>query len=161
LFRSSFHAPAGDALLTLRLSQAFPNLTVIDVSVILRQVQMVMDQLIGAVQLVFLFALGAGALGLYAALVATQDERTHEAAVMRALGARRSQVLAAQRAEFAVLGAIAGFLGSLGATAIGWTLATRVFQLDFIWNGWVWLAGPALGLAGIVLKALAGARVGP
>ncbi|TMG95426.1 MAG: FtsX-like permease family protein [Betaproteobacteria bacterium] len=155
---ASFHAPAGDALLTLRLSQAFPNLTVIDVSVILRQVQMVMDQLIGAVQLVFLFALGAGVLVLYAALLATQDERTHEAAVMRALGASRAQVLAAQRAEFAVLGAIAGLLGSLGATAIGWTLATRVFQLDFIWNGWIWLAGPALGLACIVLNAWAGAR---
>src|SRR6266704_1464686 len=83
---ASFHAPAGDALLTLRLSQAFPNLTVIDVSIILRQVQFVMDQLIGAVQLVFLFALGAGVLVLYAALLATQDERTHEAAVMRALG---------------------------------------------------------------------------
>ncbi len=155
---ASFHAPAGDALLTLRLSQAFPNLTVIDVSIILRQVQFVMDQLIGAVQLVFLFALGAGVLVLYAALLATQDERTHEAAVMRALGASRAQVLAAQRAEFAVLGAIAGLLGSLGATAIGWTLATRVFQLDFIWNGWIWLAGPALGLACIVLNVWAGAR---
>jgi len=155
---ASFHAPAGDALLTLRLSQAFPNLTVIDVSIILRQVQFVMDQLIGAVQLVFLFALGAGVLVLYAALLATQDERTHEAAVMRALGASRAQVLAAQRAEFAVLGAIAGLLGSLGATAIGWTLATRVFQLDFIWNGWIWLAGPALGLTCIVLNVWAGAR---
>ena len=58
----------------------------------------------------------------------------------------------------AVLGAIAGLLGALGATAIGWTLATRVFQLDFIWNGWIWLAGPALGLACIVLNAWAGAR---
>ncbi len=155
---ASFRAPAGDALLTLRLSQAFPNLTVIDVSVILRQLQFVMDQLIGAVQLVFLFALGAGVLVLYAALLATQDERTHEAAVMRALGASRAQVLAAQRAEFTVLGALAGLLGSLGATAIGWTLATRVFQLDFIWNGWIWLAGPALGLACILLNVWAGAR---
>jgi putative ABC transport system permease protein len=155
---ASFHAPPGDALLTSRLSRAFPNLTVIDVGVILRQLQFVMDQLIGAVQLVFLFALGAGVLVLYAALLATQDERTHEAAVMRALGASRAQVLAAQRAEFAVLGAVAGLLGSFGATAIGWTLATRVFQLDFIWNGWIWIAGPALGLACIVLNAWAGAR---
>jgi putative ABC transport system permease protein len=155
---ASFHAPAGDALLTLRLSQVFPNLTVIDLGVILRQLQFVMDQLIGAVQLVFLFALGAGVLVLYAALLATQDERTHEAAVMRALGASRAQVLAAQRAEFAVLGAIAGLLGAFGATAIGWTLATRVFQLDFIWNGWIWVAGPALGLACVVLNAWAGAR---
>jgi len=155
---TSFRAPAGDAALTLRLSQAFPNITVIDVSFILRQLQIVMDQLIGAVQLVFLFALAAGVLVLYAALLATQDERTHEAAVMRALGASRAQVLGALRAEFAVLGLIAGLLGSVGATAIGWALATRVFQLEFIWNGWIWIAGPALGLACIVANAWAGAR---
>jgi putative ABC transport system permease protein len=155
---TSFHAPPGDPRLTLRLSQAFPNLTVIDVGMVLREVQSVMDQLIGAVQIVFLFALAAGVVVLYAALLATQDERTHEAAVMRALGASRAQVLAALRAEFAVLGAIAGILGSLGATAIGWTLATRIFELDFVWNGWIWIAGPALGLACVVLNAWAGAR---
>ena len=157
-FVASFHAPPGDARLTLRLSQAFPNLTVIDVGVILREVQAVMDQLIGAVQLVFLFALAAGVLVLYAALLATQDERTHEAAVMRALGASRAQVLAALRAEFAVLGAIAGLLGALGASAIGWTLAARVFELDFTWNRWIWVAGLALGLGCVVLNAWAGAR---
>jgi putative ABC transport system permease protein len=155
---ASFRAPAGDPGLTLRLSQAFPNVTVIDVGFVLRQVQSVMDQLIGAVQIVFLFALAAGVLVLYAALLATQDERTHEAAVMRALGASRAQVLGAQRAEFAVLGLLAGLLASLGASAIGWTLATRVFQLDFIWNGWIWLAGPALGLVCILGNAWAGAR---
>jgi putative ABC transport system permease protein len=154
---TSFHAPA-DARLTLRLSQAFPNFTVIDVGAILRQVQAVMDQLIGAVQLVFLFALAAGVLVLYAALLATQDERTHEAAVMRALGASRAQVLATQRAEFAVLGTIAGLLASLGATAIGWTLAARVFELDYAWNGRIWLAGPVLGLACVLFNVWAGAR---
>lgn len=155
---ASFRAPAGDPGLTLRLSQAFPNVTVIDVGFVLRQVQSVMDQLIGAVQIVFLFALAAGVLVLYAALLATQDERTHEAAVMRALGASRAQVLGAQRAEFAVLGLLAGLLASLGASAIGWTLATRVFQLDFLWNGWIWVAGPALGLVCILGNAWAGAR---
>jgi putative ABC transport system permease protein len=155
---AAFHAPRADPLLTVRLSQAFPNVTVIDVTAILAQAQAVMDQLIGAVQLVFAFALAAGVLVLYAALLATQDERTHEAAVMRALGASRAQVLAAQRAEFAVLGAIAGLLAALGASAIGWTLATRVFQFEFFWNGWIWLAGPALGLVCVVLNAWAGAR---
>src|SRR5262249_40027474 len=69
---SSFRAPP-DPGLTVRLSQAFPSLTIVDVGAILSQVQSVMDQLIGAVQIVFLFALGAGLLVLYAALLATQD----------------------------------------------------------------------------------------
>jgi hypothetical protein len=47
------------------------------------------------VQFVFLFALGAGLLVLYSALVATEDERRREAAVMRVYGASRAQVRAA------------------------------------------------------------------
>ncbi len=157
-YMTSFHAGGADAQLTLRLSRAFPNITVIDVGAILRQVQGMMDQLIRAVQFVFLFALVAGVLVLYAALLATQDERKQEAAIMRALGASRAQVLAAQRAEFAALGLIAGALASLGATAIGYALATRVFQFEYLWNGWIWIVGPALGLVCIVLNAWAGAR---
>src|SRR5256714_11751373 len=45
---ASFHAPAGDALLTLRLSRAFPNLTVIDLGVVLRQLQFRVAQLFRA-----------------------------------------------------------------------------------------------------------------
>jgi putative ABC transport system permease protein len=117
-----------------------------------------MDQVIRAVQFVFLFALVAGILVLYAALLATQDERAQEAAVMRALGASRAQILAAQRAEFAALGLVAGLLASLGATAIGYVLATRVFQFEYVWNHWIWLVGPALGLLCILFNAWAGAR---
>jgi putative ABC transport system permease protein len=133
-------------------------MTVIDSSAILRQVQEMMDQVIHAVQFVFLFALGAGVLVLYAALVATQDERVHEGAVMRALGASRAQVLAAQRVEFFALGLIAGVLASVGATAIGLAIARQVFEFPYEINNWVWLAGPALGLACVSLNVWAGAR---
>lgn len=157
-YMTGFHLPSGEAEFTVRLSRAFPNLTVIDVGSIFRQVRAMMDQVIGAVQFVFLFALVAGMLVLYAALLATQDERAQEAALMRALGASRAQILATQRAEFAALGLVAGLLASLGATAIGWVLAGRVFQFEYVWNNWIWVAGPALGLGCILFNAWAGAR---
>ena len=157
-FVTSFHLDAAQASLTNQLSQRFPNMTVIDMSAIMRQLQGVMDQVIRAVQFVFLFALGAGVLVLYSALLATQDERVQEAAVMRALGARRAQVLAAQRAEFAALGLISGALAAAGATAIGYAIATFVFQFPYHANHWIWLAGPALGLACVAVNAYAGAR---
>src|SRR5581483_6723839 len=94
-YMTGFHAPTGEAELTARLSRAFPNLTVIDVGSIFRQVRAMMDQVIRAVQFVFLFALVAGVLVLYAALLATQDERAQESALMRALGASRAQILGA------------------------------------------------------------------
>jgi len=157
-FITSFHLPAAQASLNNRLSQRFPNMTVVDMSAIMRQVQGVMDQVIRAVQFVFLFALGAGLLVLYSALLSTQDERAQEAAVMRALGATRSQVLAAQRAEFVALGVIAGMLAAAGATAIGYAIAAFVFQFPFHINHWIWIAGPALGLACVAINAYAGAR---
>jgi putative ABC transport system permease protein len=154
----SFHLADSRQSFINRLSQRFPNMTVIDAGAILRQVQAMTEQVIRAVQFVFLFALGAGLLVLYAALLATQDERVHEAAVMRALGASRAQVLAAQRAEFIALGLAAGLLASIGATAIGFAIATWVFQFPYQVNHWVWLAGPLAGLACVALNAWAGAR---
>jgi len=155
---TSFHLPESQAGFVSRLSQRFPNMTVIDTSAILRQVNAMMDQVIRAVQFVFLFALGAGVVVLYAALLATQDERVHEAAVMRALGASRAQVLAAQRAEFLALGLVAGTLAAVGATAIGFAISQQVFQFPYTVNHWVWLAGPALGLACVSVNVWAGAR---
>jgi putative ABC transport system permease protein len=156
---SSFHLPEAKAAFTATVAKRFPNLTIVDMSAILRQAQSVVDQVVRAVQFVFLFALGAGILVLYAALLATQDERAHEAAVMRALGASRSQILAAHRAEFAVLGLIAGALAAAGATGIGFAIARIVFQFPYQANHWVWLAGPLAGLACVALNAWAGARV--
>ena len=75
--------------------------------------------MINAVEFVFLFALGAGLLVLYAALVATEDERRREAAVMRVYGASRAHVTGSQRAEFLAMGLVAGVLATLGAAVIG------------------------------------------
>ena len=157
-YMSTFRLPVADAGFTSRLTQAFPNLTVIDVSAVMRQVNGVLDQVIRAVQFVFLFALVAGVLVLYAALLATQDERLQEAALMRALGASRAQVAGAQRAEFLALGLVAGVLASAGATAIGYVLAERVFQFPWQFNAMIWLVGPLAGLACVALNAWLGAR---
>ena len=106
---------------------------------------------------VSLIAGGAGVLVLYSALLSTQDERQQEAALMRALGASRAQVLSAQRAEFAVLGLIAGLLAAVGATAIGFAIAKTVFQFPYQINHWVWLAGPLAGLLCVAINARAAA----
>ena len=124
----------------------------------MRQVQSVIDQLISAVQFIFLFALGAGLLVLYSALVATEDERRREAAVMRVYGASRAQVTGAQRIEFLAMGAIAGLLATLGAGAIGQLLARRVFELDLPPSAELWIAGPLAGIALLSLNAWLSSR---
>jgi len=157
-FITSFHLPESRATAVNGLVRDFPNLTVVDMSAILRQALTVMEQVIAAVQFVFLFAIAAGLLVLYAALLATQDERVQESAVMRALGASRAQVAAASRAEFITLGLVAGLLAAAGAAGIGYVLAAKVFQFSYHVNPWLWVAGPLAGLACVGLNAWAGTR---
>ena len=150
-FVSAFRVAPGEERALDELAKRFPNLTLVDVSAALRQAQRVIDQVINAVQFVFLFALGAGLLVLYSALVATEDERRREAAVMRVYGASRAHVTGSQRVEFLAMGLVAGVLATLGAAAIGQLLARQVFELDLPPSAGLWLAGP---LAGVVLLSL-------
>jgi putative ABC transport system permease protein len=157
-FISAFRIDPGHEEVVNQLAARFPNITVVDVGAAVRQAQNVIDQLINAVQFIFLFALGAGLLVLYSALVATEDERRREAAVMRVYGASRAQVTGAQRVEFLAMGALAGLLATLGAAAIGQVLARRVFELDLPPSPQLWLAGPLAGIALLSLNAWLSAR---
>jgi putative ABC transport system permease protein len=156
---SSFRIESGQATAMTELVRTFPNLTVIDVTAALDQALALTERLIAAVQLVFLFALAAGVLVLYTALLSTQGERVREAALMRALGASRKQVVAAQRSEHLAIGLLAGLLASAGAAAIGAVLALRVFEFGrYAPDPWLWLAGPAIGLLCVAVNTWLGAR---
>jgi putative ABC transport system permease protein len=157
-FVSAFRIEPGGERVLNELSARFPNLTIVDVAAAVRQAQEIVDQLVSAVQFIFLFALGAGLLVLYSALTATEDERRREAAVMRVYGASRAQVGGAQRVEFLAMGALAGLLATLGAAAIGELLARRVFELDLPPSAALWLAGPLAGIALLSLNAWLSAR---
>jgi putative ABC transport system permease protein len=144
-------APARTQSFDNTLVRAFPNITSVDTSSTLAQVQRVLDQVIRAVEFLFSFTLAAGLVVLFAAITATREERAREFAIMRAVGARASLLRQVQRAELAGVGLLAGFLASIVALAVGWGLARYVF--DFNWSGsWTVplfgsLAGAALALA--------------
>jgi len=155
-FITAFHLPAAKAGLAAELVREMPNLTVLDMSAILRQVQAVLDQVIAAIEFLFLFTLAAGVLVLYAALAATFDERVREAGLLRALGASREQLSRAQTAEMVCLGALAGLLAAAAAAAVGWALAKFAFEFDYAVAPWVFV----LGIAGGVACAFAGGWFG-
>jgi len=146
-FITSIFVPPGQADPTSHLVREFRNMTVIDTGLVLAQIRTVLDQVSSAVQFVFLFALAAGVLVLYAALSATQDERGHEAALVRAFGAVRRQLWRAQLAELSAIGSIAGLLAGLGASAIGWLLAHQVLHFEYHLSVWPFAAGIVLGAA--------------
>lgn len=138
---------------------AFPNVSVIDVSAVLAQVQGMMEKLMGIVRWVFGFAVLAGVAVLWAALQATQDERAFELAMLRTLGGRNRQLRSALLTEFGMLGAVAGLLAGLGATGLGWVLAEAVFKLEGYRPGVLALAlGAGMGAVGVMAVGWLGAR---
>jgi putative ABC transport system permease protein len=127
------------------LSRDFPNITNVDVSAQIDQVQRVLGQVIRAVEFLFAFTLAAGLVVLFAAVSATREARAKEFAIMRALGAGRVLLSQVQRAELAGVGALAGLLASLAAIAVGWALARFAFEFQWTASPWVPLVGAAAG----------------
>ncbi|WP_293776148.1 FtsX-like permease family protein, partial [uncultured Oxalicibacterium sp.] len=115
---TAFNLPPEQVALDNQLTREFPNLTVVDIGSVVRQIQEVVDQVVSAIEFLFLFTLASGMLVLYAALVSSQDERKREAGLLRALGATRSQLSRAQWIEFLLVGSLAGLLAAAGATAV-------------------------------------------
>jgi putative ABC transport system permease protein len=141
---SVYLTPAQRPALTDLVKQ-FPTVSVFDVDAILQQIRDIMDRASLAVQYVFLFTLAAGIVVLLAAVQATRDERRYESAMLRTLGASRMTVLQGVAAEFSALGFLAGTLGAVGASAIGWVLAHRMFAVEYSFDPWVWILGLACG----------------
>ena len=157
-FITSFHLPAGREEAIQALVRNFPNVTVIDVSALIKQLQQTIGQVIEAVQLVFVFALFAGLAVLYAAIEAGSGARSHELAVMRALGAQAAQLRQGVLAEFALQGALAGSLAGLGAIVLAVLLARQVFRLDYPLKAEIFLLGACVGLVGVGLFGLIAVR---
>jgi putative ABC transport system permease protein len=154
----SVHVPRGSRDVAVELAERLPSVSVIDMEALLGQVRAIMDNASLAVQYVFVFTLLAGLTVLLAAVQSTRDERRYESALLRTLGASRRLILAGVGAEFFALGLLAGLLAAIGASAIGYLLATRVFELQYTLDPLVWSAGVLAGTLVVGLSGLLATR---
>ncbi|MBV5296260.1 MAG: FtsX-like permease family protein [Curvibacter lanceolatus] len=151
-YLAAFRAPAQRGF-DNGLVRQFPNITNVDMSSTLNQIQRVLDQVVQAVEFLFGFTLAAGLVVLFAAVTATREERAREFAIMRAVGASSRLLRQVQGAELLGVGLLAGFLASAVAAGVGWGLAHFVFEFPWTASPWVLLGGAA---AGAVLALAAG-----
>ncbi|HOB66831.1 FtsX-like permease family protein [Ottowia sp.] len=140
------------------LVRRFPNITNVDMSSTIAQVQRVLDQVVRAVEFLFGFTLAAGLIVLFAAVSATREERARDFAIMRALGASQRLLAGVQRAELAGVGLLAGLLASGVAMAVGWAMARYAFDFSWTASPWVPLVGGAVGAALALLAGWWGLR---
>ncbi len=157
-YLTSFYLPPDKVRAGDQLIQEFPNLLLIDTGAMIEQVRGIMDQIAQAVGVIFLFTLSSGLAVLYAALLATQDERINEAAILRTLGADSRYLRRLHLSEFAVLGLLSGLLASAGAVLLGWILARFVLEIPYQASAIIWPIGCLGGMLVVMLAGWLGTR---
>ncbi len=155
---TSFYLPQARKAELAQMLREFPAVTVIDMDRIMEQVRRILAQVTLAVEYVLVFVLLAGFAVLYAALQASLDERLHEGALLRTLGASRRQLRSGHLAEYAALGFLAGVFAAAGAELIAFILYWQVFNLDYSFKWWLWLVLPPLGALLIGVAGYRGTR---
>ncbi|MFC3550404.1 ABC transporter permease [Lysobacter cavernae] len=143
---------------TADLVGRFPNLSVIDIDAVLKQVRGTADQVSTVVEVVFYFSLVAGVLVLMAAVSASQDERLLEGGVMRVLGGSRRQLRLAQASEFAAIGLLSGLTAAIAASVLAGVIATRVFDLPWQADWRMAAVGAGLGVLAALLAGMFATR---
>ena len=157
-YLTAFHVPSGNRDVLNTLLQRFPTVVLIDVDAIMTQVRKLLDDVSRAIEFVLLFVLAAGVLVLLACIAAGQDQRRQEAALLRALGASRRQLLQRGLSEMILLGGMAGLLAVVLTELLAAALYITLLELPPTWHGELWLITPLLGAALTGLAGMAATR---
>ena len=123
-----------------------PTISMIDVDDILQQVQRIVAQLSLAVESILVMVLGAGVLVLVASIQASIDERRHESAILRTLGASKSLIRSILLVEYASLGFVAGLIAGVSAEALVAVLQNQLFQMPLQFHWPLWVLTPFTGM---------------
>ena len=124
----------------------YPAITAYPVDDLLARIQTVVQRVSLAVEVILLLVLSAGLLVLLTCLRAGIDQKLHEGALLRTLGAKKSLILGSLVVEFAVVGLIAGLLAAAGAELTAWALQTFLFKMTFVAQPWLWVITPTISI---------------
>lgn len=100
------------------LFQAYPTVTVINVSDMLTRIATVVDQISFVIHFLAGFSIFAGLTILASSIASTRFRRMREAVVLKTLGATRMRIVRTFSVEFSVLGLLAGVVGAIFANLL-------------------------------------------
>jgi len=111
--------------------RTFPNVTLLDVTQITRQVLRIMNRVTWAIRFIALFSLGAGWGVLVGIALSTAHRRQRDVVLLKVLGAGRRTLFLSVATEFGLLGAVSGGIGLILATGFGRILLTQFLEIGF------------------------------
>jgi putative ABC transport system permease protein len=137
--------PAGrEQALQDRLAAEVPNVTMLKVREIVERVAGVLERLGKGIRLLGGFAIAAGIAILAGAVGASASRRGRDVALLKTLGATRRGVASMFAIEYALIGFVAGLVGTAGGTVLAWGVLTRGMDLEWTWHPQVMAAAPVV-----------------
>ncbi|MFD2571175.1 ABC transporter permease [Spirosoma soli] len=119
------------AVLQRGLVSRFPNVSAIDLGLILKTVDEILGQISFVIRFMALFSILTGLLVLASSVVISKYQRLRESVLLRTLGASRNQILRITALEYGLLGLLAALSGILLSLAGTWALAQFVFEVPY------------------------------
>jgi putative ABC transport system permease protein len=128
----------------------YPNLSVLDASLVVATLDALFDRLAFAIRFMSLFSLLTGAIVLLGSVSTSRFQRLRENVLLRTLGGSGRQIVAIAAIEFLLLGTFAALAGAGLAVLASWALTTFWFELS--WSlAWGQLAALWAGLCAITV----------
>ena len=146
-------APKDEVLLQQAVVGAFPNVTAINIGEVMETFARVLEHLSFAIRTIAMFCIMAGGLVMAAALATTRYRRLYESVIFKALGATRMLIAGSFATEYALMGAVAGLIGTILGSALSWGVLYFVFDLP-------WTLQPNVLVSGVFLTVLLTLGVG-
>jgi putative ABC transport system permease protein len=112
--------------------QQYPNVSAIDLSLILSTFQDLFGRLSYVIRFMALFSVFTGLIVLAGAVVVSHYQRAEESVLLKTLGASRNTVQKIMTVEYLFLGTFAAATGLLLALAAAWSLSYFVFNGPFV-----------------------------
>jgi putative ABC transport system permease protein len=113
------------------LVRRFPNVSSIDLSLIMDTIGKIISRVSTAVRFMALFSVIMGIPVLFSAVSSTRRERIRESVLLKTLGATRAQIMRILLTEYALLGVLGSLTGLVLALFGSWALAHFVFHVKY------------------------------
>jgi putative ABC transport system permease protein len=151
-------SPAVSAKTQRALVAAFPNISAIDLALILQALDSIFSKVAFVIQFMALFTVFTGVIVLVGAVLNGRYQRIRETVLLRTLGATRRQLVQIQLVEYSILGVLAAVVGGGLSVAGNALLAHFVFKISPVAPPMLILGAVAAAAAITVLTGLVTGR---
>ena len=116
--------------------RGYPNVSVIDLGLILSVLEDILDKIGFVIRFMAAFSMLTGVVVLIASVLISKYQRIQESVLLRTLGASRRQVLLITLLEYFFLGGLAAVTGIGLSLAFTGAMARWVFESPFVPHWW-------------------------